>query len=62
MMEKLFSEYPQIRNRIAQEIRFKRDVIRRIYTREYPYQRRFRVSNFRDAYIQGVITGLFAKS
>ena len=60
MSDKLFSDYPQIRNRIAQEIRFKRDVIRRVYTHEYPYQRRFRVSNFRAAYVQGIITGLFS--
>ena len=61
MSEKLFGDYPQIRNRIAQEIRFKRAIIRQVYTYEYPYQRRFRVSNFRDAYIQGIITGLFSR-
>ena len=61
MREKLFSEYPQIRARIAQEIRFKRDVIRRIYTYEAKHQRRFRVSNFRDALVNGINIGLFSR-
>ena len=61
MKVKIFKEYPAIRNRIAEEILFKRAIIREVYTHEFPYQRRFRVAQFRDAYVQGIITGLYSR-